>query len=344
MRCREYTGNGTVLVVDDEPGTVRLLGSILKSNATVFAALNAEDALKFIKTTPPDLILLDANLPDMDGYALCAALQNDAVTEEMPIIFVTADTSPDAETRALDAGAIDFIGKPINPPVVEARVKLHLELKARGDRLRSLSRIDGLTGVSNRRAFDEVMATEWRRAMRYGAVFSLLMVDIDHFKDYNDTYGHLEGDQCLKAVAACLESSVQRAGDVVARYGGEEFAILLPESPAPEAWTLAERICANVEALGIAHERSRVSPHVTISVGAGTIIFGCPEDPRARHACAQCGSFVECQGRSDRLIALADKALYEAKYRGRAQVAAKIERLAVNGLPVTVPFEAVASG
>lgn len=341
MRLREYRGNGTVLVVDDDPGTIRLLASVLKPIASVFAAKTAEDALNFVQATPPDLILLDVSLPGMDGYELCGLLQNDPVSEEIPIIFLTADTSIDAETRAFATGAADFIPKPVNPPVVVARANLHLELKWRGDKLRALSRIDGLTGVDNRRVFDEVMALEWRRAMRRGAVFSLLLIDIDYFKKYNDTHGHLAGDACLREVASCIQKSVRRAGDLVARYGGEEFAVILPNSSAAEAWALAEHISSEIDRLALAHAASEVSDHVTVSIGAGTFIFGCPEDEHSQHACNRCSSFSECKLRYDSLIVLADKALYEAKYRGRAQIAAKVERFELNGLAVTVPRASV---
>jgi len=341
MRLREYAGNGAVLVVDDDPGTIRLLAVVLRPIAGVFAVTTAEEALSFIQTTPPDLILLDAGLPGMDGYQLCRELQNDPVAEEIPVIFLTADTSSGAETCAFAAGAADFIAKPVNPPVLEARVNLHLELKSRGDKLKALSRIDGLTGVDNRRVFDEVMAQEWRRAMRRGAAMSLLLIDIDHFKQYNDSYGHLAGDACLRTVAAGIQASVQRAGDVVARYGGEEFAVILPNSDASQAWALAERICADMDRRALPHVASDVAPHITVSIGAGTVTFGCPDGRPDTETCPDCQSFSECKSRFDRLIVLADKALYEAKYRGRAQVAAKVERLELDGPGASVPVSQI---
>jgi diguanylate cyclase (GGDEF)-like protein/PAS domain S-box-containing protein len=164
--------------------------------------------------------------------------------------------------------------------------------------LRMLSTTDGLTGLANRRTFDETIATEWRRSQRVGYSIATIMADIDNFKSYNDTYGHLEGDDCLKKVAQVFQAAVRRAGDLAARYGGEEFVLLLPMTKTNEAAHIAEEIRRKVEALGILHEHSDASPVVTISMGVAAV--------------------VPTQDMSvEDLIALADQALYQAKREGK---------------------------
>jgi diguanylate cyclase (GGDEF)-like protein len=219
------------------------------------------------------------------------------------VIFVTARTDEAAETLGLELGAVDFISKPINPRVVRARVKTHLTLKAQADLLRQWVYMDGLTGVHNRRHFDERLASEWARAVRNGSELSVLLIDVDFFKLYNDHYGHQAGDDCLRRVAACLRHQIKRPGDLVARYGGEEFACLLPETPLDGARTFAEHLRDSIRALGVAHARSSVSEVVTVSVGVCTKPFDAVASAAA-------------------LLREADAQLYIAKSRGRHQVCA----------------------
>jgi diguanylate cyclase (GGDEF)-like protein len=246
----------------------------------------------------PDVILLDAMMPDMDGYAVLQALRASAVTRDIPVIFVTALKTPEDETRALDAGAADFITKPVNASVVRARVRTQLTVKRQSDALRRLTLTDGLTGVANRRSFDETLANEWRRCARAQVPLAIVMVDIDEFKNYNDAYGHQAGDACLRQVAQAMLRSAGRPQDLVARYGGEEFAILLPQEDVRGAEGVARKLLDEVSLLSIPHARSKVAPWVSVSMGLAAIIPGDSVEPA-------------------QLIGRADELLYQAKQAGR---------------------------
>ncbi len=293
-----------LLIVDDQPINIQALHQLFQADHEVFMATSGEQALAFCRDNPlPDLILLDVVMPGMDGIEVCRRLKADAALADIPIIFVTARSEPAEETRALEAGGVDFIAKPVNPAVVRARVRTHLTLKAQSDLLRSLVFVDGLTGVANRRRFDEALRDEWQHCRRAGTALTLLMIDIDHFKRYNDRYGHLVGDACLKRIAAVLQAGLRRACDVVARYGGEEFACLLPECDQPAGRAKAGELCAAVAALDIPHADSPTAQRVTLSVGVATLRPNGVNDPTA-------------------LVAAADAALYEAKRAGRNRVVA----------------------
>ncbi|MDP3439897.1 MAG: diguanylate cyclase, partial [Azonexus sp.] len=241
-----------LLVVDDQPINIQTLYQIFHADHEVFVATGGAQALAFCRDNPPpDLILLDVVMPDMDGIEVCRRLNADPALADIPVIFITACSEPADETGALEAGGVDFIAKPVNPAVVRARVKTHLTLKAQADLLRSLVFVDGLTGVANRRRFDETLQIEWRRCRRSDAPLTLLMIDIDHFKRYNDHYGHQTGDACLQKIAATLKACLKRAHDLVARYGGEEFVAILPATDLPGAYAIAERMRKAVEALNI---------------------------------------------------------------------------------------------
>ena len=293
-----------LLVVDDQPINIQTLYQVFHADHEVFVATSGEQALAFCRSNPlPDLILLDVVMPGLDGLAVCQQLKADPVLANIPVIFVTACMDPADETRALEAGGVDFITKPVNPMVVRARVKTHLTLKAQGDFLRSLVFIDGLTGVANRRRFDEALLSEWRQCRRAGTPLALLMIDIDHFKRYNDHYGHPTGDACLQQVAAVLKAAMQRACDLVARYGGEEFVCLLPGCDQAPALAKAQALQAALAAQGIAHEASPTAAWVTLSIGV---------------AVAQ----PQAGGSPAALVAAADAALYSAKHRGRNCISA----------------------
>jgi diguanylate cyclase (GGDEF)-like protein len=290
-----------LLVVDDQPVNVQALYQAFAADHQVLMATNGEQALALCASRQPDLVLLDVVMPGMDGHQVCRQLKADAATRDIPVIFVTAHDDEAAETQGLEIGAVDFISKPINPKVVRARVKTHLTLKAQSDLLREWVYLDGLTGVNNRRHFDERLAVEWARAMRHGTNLSVLLLDVDFFKAYNDRYGHQAGDECLRLVAACLGRGIKRPGDLLARYGGEEFACLLPDTPLPGALAFARQLAADVAALGVPHAGSTVAQVVTVSVGACTRPF-------------------DGVGTSAALLREADTQLYLAKSRGRNQV------------------------
>ncbi|MGE5331596.1 MAG: diguanylate cyclase domain-containing protein [Nitrospirota bacterium] len=288
-----------ILVVDDSPENLQVISAVLKQDYRVKVAINGERALALATAAePPDLILLDVMMPGMDGYEVCARLKQNPVTARIPVLFVSSRDDEEDEARGLSLGAIDYIVKPIRPSIVQARVRNHIELKRSRDLLEQLTTQDHLTGISNRRRFDDSLAQEWQRAAREQTPLSLVAIDIDHFKAYNDHYGHPQGDQCLIRVARALATCVTRPTDLVARCGGEEFAGLLPSTDSTGAARLAGQMRAAIEAEGLEHARSPTHPHVTISLGVATVV------PQAEES-------------AQLLVDLADAALYEAKGAGR---------------------------
>jgi diguanylate cyclase (GGDEF)-like protein len=288
-----------ILIVDDVPENIEVLGEILTDNFDLQCAFSGPEALE-LAAELPDLILLDVLMPGMDGFEVCACLKATAATAEIPVIFITAKNDPEAEMAAFAAGAVDFITKPVNPVTARARIQTHLTLKRQKDLLRAQAMVDGLTGIANRRFFDERLLAEWRHHQRSLAI---LMIDIDHFKGYNDHYGHQAGDNCLRRVATTLGASMQRAHDLAARYGGEEFICMLPECDLQGAITKAEALRAAVAALEIPHAASPTGDRLTLSIGVAATI-------------------PPSQASPDTLVASADAQLYLAKQAGRNRVRA----------------------
>jgi diguanylate cyclase (GGDEF)-like protein len=307
-----------LLVVDDEIGTIRLLSSIVQGFGEVFFATNGRDALAMARDKRPDLVLLDAEMPEMDGFAVCAALKQDPEFVDLPILFVTAHSDVAMETRALGLGAVDFISKPLSPAIVQARVKTHLLLKQRTDALHRLATVDGLTGLANRRTFDTTLNAEWRRACRTQVPLSLLMIDVDYFKRYNDHYGHQAGDECLRAVAQALAATTLRSGELAARYGGEEFAVILPGCDARAAIGFADKVQAKLAALAIPHAASDVARVLTLSIGITTF----PQNAVADNTLWTDKTGIDLEESVGALMAAADKALYLAKRAGRNRACA----------------------
>ncbi|MFC5547373.1 diguanylate cyclase [Massilia aerilata] len=300
MSWTDMAVNGRILVVDDAMENIQILHAALQDEHEVLFALDGPRALAIARSQHPDLILLDAVMPGMDGYAVCKALFAAPETSDIPVIFVTALKSPEDETRALGAGAADFISKPVNAAVVRARVRTQLTVKRQRDALRALILTDALTGVANRRAFDERLDMEWRRCGRGQLPVSLLMVDIDHFKLYNDHYGHPAGDTTLAEVAGAMRRAAGRGQDLVARYGGEEFAILLPQLDEQGAIGVGRRLMHELETLDLPHAASPTSQRLTVSIGISSMV------PREHSLPAD-------------LVQAADALLYQAKAGGRNQ-------------------------
>ncbi|WP_024328496.1 diguanylate cyclase [Thioalkalivibrio sp. ALR17-21] len=293
----------TLLLVDDEPTNIQALGHLLKDDYRIRVANNGEKALALAAEGAPerpDLILLDIQMPGIDGYEVCRRLKEDPHTSDIAIIFVTALDDARDEEHGLNLGAVDYIARPFNPAIVRARVNTHVKLKRRTDLLEQYAMLDGLTGIHNRRYFDEHLDRETRRSQRAGEPLSLIMLDIDHFKGFNDHYGHGAGDRCLQKVAETLARTLNRPGDTLCRYGGEEFVALLPGAPTSGALEVAERLRSAVEERALAHEHSSAGPVVTVSLGAATF------DPAGEP-----GADMES------LLARADAALYRAKNAGR---------------------------
>lgn len=296
-----------ILIVDDDPVMVRVLARILAPMGEILFATDGESALKMVRERSPDAVLLDVEMPGLSGFDVCRAIKGDPGNEDLPILFVSGHTDIETEAKGLEAGAVDYIMKPPSPPIVRARMRTQLILRERTRQLLRLASIDGLTGLANRRSFDETLDQEWRRARRNRTPLSLALIDIDFFKRYNDHYGHQAGDDCLKTVATTLAHAAERPGEIVARYGGEEFAVVLPQCDAPTARALAEKMRRRVTELALAHAGSLVSDHVTISCGVATLSGDGSE--AARHMPDEAA-----------LIAAADEALYAAKEAGRDRV------------------------
>jgi diguanylate cyclase (GGDEF)-like protein len=305
-----------ILVVDDTPVNIDLLAKILEAEGyAVSFATNGEKAIQLTLLDRPALILLDVMMPGMDGFETCSRIKANPLIADIPVIFVTAKTQGKDIAAAFESGGVDYITKPVRQEEITARVRTHLELrsllnqrdelieqlKGHNEEIRLISEQDPLTKLANRRHFSDVMAREWANSLRNATEISIIMIDIDFFKFYNDVYGHPAGDRCIEVVARTLESSIKRQTDLVARYGGEEFIVILPSTDTQSAMLIAKEMCAYVEALQIAHAGSTVGEVVTISVGVATGI-------------------AERDSVPDKLIKSADNALYHAKKEGRNQV------------------------
>jgi len=288
----------TILVVDDAKQNRDLLTELLRHEYRVILAKNGSQALERAQELQPDLILLDVMMPDMSGLQVIQQLKNDDRTRHIPVIFISALDSPGDEERGLDLGAVDYIRKPFHPSIVRKRVRNHLLSVHHRRLLEQLAMIDSLTEIANRRRYDESLENEWRRCARLDLPMSLGIIDVDHFKAYNDHLGHAAGDQALHRIARALQEFVRRPGDLVARYGGEEFALLLPGTEAAAAGKIGNDIQASVAALQLPHPASPISNVVTVSLGGITTI------PR--------GGQVD-----PAFFVAADQALYAAKAAGR---------------------------
>jgi diguanylate cyclase (GGDEF)-like protein len=290
--------SATILIVDDDPSIIMATSKALDGLGRIVFATDGVSALKLAESEAPDIILLDVEMPGMSGFEVCNVLQAEEKTASIPIIFITSHNESGFEEKVFDHGATDFIQKPLNQRVVAARTKAHLAHKQALDRLQSLSLTDSLSGLNNRRAFDEKLAMEWQRAKRTGQSLSLLMLDIDEFKKYNDHFGHLQGDICLKDFADVLFNSIRRPTDFVARYGGEEFVIILPDTELIGANHLGETILRNITKQAMPHAPDAVREIVTLSIGCCTFSSSTNSSPES-------------------LLETADKALYLAKQNGR---------------------------
>ncbi|MBI4747579.1 MAG: PleD family two-component system response regulator [Acidobacteria bacterium] len=322
MNDNANKSNGEILIVDDNPINLDLLSGLLREhNYRVRAAINGRRALTAIRSCLPDLVMLDITMPEMDGYEVCRQIKADELTRDIPVIFISALDEVIDKVRAFEIGGVDYVTKPFQFGEVLVRIEnqlkisrlqkemerknlelqqSYMQLERANRMLKALSYLDALTGIANRRHFDEALDQEWRRATRTNAPLSLVMIDIDFFKAFNDFYGHQGGDECLKQVAQVLSNTLKRAGDLAARYGGEEFAVVLPGTEAEGAAILADELRAKVESLSLEHHRAP-SQIVTISLGVATAI---PKEGISPES----------------LIAIADRALYRSKKDGRNRV------------------------
>lgn len=307
-----------ILIADDEPINIMLLQRVLEKEYLVFTAYSGPEAIEIATRENPDLILLDVMMPQMDGFETCSRLKSISATRRIPVIFITAVLDATSQAQGLELGAVDYITKPINIQLTVTRIHNHMALKLHMDmleyinneldiknrQLEVLSRQDGLTGLANRRYFDEALETELRRAAREAKPLTLLLCDIDRFKHYNDEYGHLAGDDCLRSIAGIMGRVFRRSGETIARYGGEEFAIILPNTSYDLAGQLAETLRRQVQSEDMPQSVCSEAPHLTISIGAVTL--------------------ENCLGVTPEwLTGMADKALFESKHGGRNLVTSR---------------------
>ena len=322
-----------IVILDDEIFSLEVMKSYL-TNAGYLDIITTKSAIELYQLVDGysergiveiDLILMDIIMPEVDGIEACRNVKKREWLADVPVIMVTASTERENLQRAFTAGAMDFIKKPFDRVELLARVRSALRLKhetarrkaretellevtrqleAANERLQNLSLLDGLTGIANRRHFDQALLQESRRSKREKTPLSLIMLDIDYFKAFNDTYGHMKGDDCLKTVASILTKTLKRPGDFLARYGGEEFVVVLPNTDDVGAATIAEGLRSNIEMAGIEHIKSFCSDLVTASFGVVT-------------------RFPEQADTPEDLILAADRALYRSKHEGRNRVSAE---------------------
>lgn len=323
----KINNDNNILIVDDRQENLLVIESLLEGlDCCIFKATSGNEALSLMLDYDFAVVLLDIQMPHLDGFEVAELMRAKEKTRNIPIIFVTAIFKEQKFIfKGYQSGAVDYIFKPIEPIILISKVRVFLNLYKQArqlkeqanqleDRLKellllqeenskliALSNLDCLTGIPNRRYFDYFMDLSWRDSIREKKPISLIMIDIDYFKAYNDNYGHLQGDECLIRVASCIEASLRRPRDIVARYGGEEFAVVLPNTAAEGALQLAEAIRCSIKDLCIRHETSECIPQVTVSLGVASIM------PTA-------------SDKAEDLIQKADEALYKSKAHGRNRV------------------------
>ena len=290
----------SLLIVDDEKSNIMMLTRILSPEYTVYAAKNGYDAVEAANEHMPDVILLDILMPEMDGYAVLAALKGSDKTKHIPVIFITGLDNPDEEEKGLSLGAADYIIKPFRPATVQLRVRNQIQILNFVRLVEQLSMTDQLTNMPNRRSFDERLQLEWNRAIRDKTPISILFIDLDNFKNYNDTYGHQQGDVALQTAAKIFSRELKRSVDYVVRWGGEEFVVLLTNTDSNKALSIAEWLRTSIEKANILLSDGQITK-ITVSVGVNT------EIPNPHNTV-------------EGFINHADEALYTAKKIGRNRV------------------------
>lgn len=289
-----------LLIVDDSILQSTHLRDILSDEYDVTVAQTAREGLDLALTGDYSLILLDIVMPGMDGFTMLKILQEAAATQSIPVILLTGLADTEDEQRGLTLGAVDYITKPFHPMIVKARIHTHIKLSEYRRQLEQLSMTDQLTGIANRRRYEHYSMIKWKDAVRLQIPFSVSMFDIDHFKAYNDTFGHPAGDRVIAAVANVLSQNLRRTTDFVARYGGEEFVAIMIGTDSDSAFTMIRKIRQDIEDLHIPHA-PEVSEWVTVSAGGVTVI-------------------PDTDSRYETYLELADNMLYHAKDSGRNQV------------------------
>ncbi|EGR1890107.1 diguanylate cyclase [Vibrio vulnificus] len=322
----------TLLIVDDKIENLLTLEGLLECfDVNLVRATSGEEALAHTLDHDFALVLLDVQMPNMNGFEVAELMRGNRKTRNIPIIFVTAASKADEHIfKGYEHGAVDYLLKPLNTLVFQSKVRVFLELyeqrhalkkktlefdqklaeleelqqqlEETNEQLLLLSTTDSLTGLNNRRRFEEIFQDEWHRSQRSSVPISMIIFDIDHFKKYNDTFGHQQGDECLRMIAEAIRSMKLRCLDKIARIGGEEFAVILPETEMDGAKHVANRIRTTIEELSITHSHHATLPYVTASLGVCSIVPEIDTNPRL-------------------LLKKADEALYRAKRTGRNRIA-----------------------
>lgn len=304
-----------ILIVEDS-ATLRhsMRQTISRAGHTPVEARNGEEALQLFDNQPVDMVIMDVEMPGLDGFETTRLIREslNKMDRWLPIIFVTGKSEEQDLRRGIDVGGDDYLTKPVSETILLAKIRameriitMRDELQRLNQNLIELSERDSLTKLYNRRTFDEHAENAWKQAVRNHEALAILIMDIDHFKLYNDGYGHIAGDDCIIKVANSIQQSLSRPGDLVARYGGEEFIALLTDTREDGAYHVAERIRQNIEALNIKHRASPTATHITLSIGGAVI----------KHTG---GTHLRDQ------INAADKALYTSKQNGRNRVTVKV--------------------
>lgn len=287
-----------ILIIDDSTFAIRVLTDILKDTYEVISAGNGRDGIALAGSELPALILLDIEMPGMDGFEVLNMLKEDGRTKPIPVIFLTGVIDSAYEERGFLCGVVDYIVKPYNHNVVKVRVKTHIDLAEYSRQIESQLNLDMLTDIYNRRGLEEYTKKAAKKALEEQSVFNCIMFDVDFFKRVNDTYGHLQGDRVLSQVASVLKECVPENEGCVARYGGEEFTVILPDKTEEEIKEVINQVYEKIHNIGILNEKSDVSKYLTISAGGAGMKLKNPESAEA-------------------VIRLADEMLYISKREGR---------------------------
>ncbi|NYT78934.1 diguanylate cyclase [Alcaligenaceae bacterium] len=291
-----------VLIVDDADININNGSLALEGMCEVISAKSGTLAIRLAKERRPDLVLLNINMPGTNGFDIIRTLKSDQYTRHIPVIFMSKVESEAEEAESFALGATDYIAFPQNATILQARVSIHLHADMQRKVLERLSQVDGLTGVLNRRAFDDSLHQHFNAVFGSDKPLTLLLMDIDHFKHINDTLGHLRGDDALRLVATTIAQQVNPELDIVARYGGDEFACLLPDTDQADAWKIAEKIRLAVNRLEVGDRQAGTTRLLTVSIGIAS-------------------TFDQLYSSCQDLIAYADQRLYDAKKQGRNKVA-----------------------
>ena len=294
-----------ILVVDDNRLIREMLSAIITNEGyKPLLAKGADEALSILSHNEIDLILMDVEMPDMNGFDLTRKIRKLLAEQWVPIIFLSGQTDDKHLCAGIDAGGDDYLTKPVNSSVLSAKIRamsrialMRAALEDANQQLLKLTHLDPLTEAVNRRGMEEALTRAWKANQREQSELSLILLDIDHFKSYNDNYGHQKGDTCLRQVSKTIQAQLHRPTDLLTRYGGEEFLLILPDTPIEGARTLAKKIIQELEVRNIAHDFSSTASHVTASMGLSSTRFGATD--------------------TDVLIEQADKALYAAKTKSR---------------------------